>query len=118
MRLNVVLEGAQGLTIDIRSKVADAATSFAASLITGAADGQKNSLLVEADDVIGAAAFLVVMDTTGKTIFKHPVVMVGNFDVDVEHQQRLGHLADDLATKVTVVYFSEAKDALLKALSE
>ena len=31
MRLNVVLEGAEGLTIDVRSKVADAKTSFAAS---------------------------------------------------------------------------------------
>ena len=30
MRLNVVLEGAQGLTVDVRSKVADAAGSFAA----------------------------------------------------------------------------------------
>jgi hypothetical protein len=78
MRLYVVLEGAQGLTIDIRSKVADATSSFAASPITGAANGQKNSLLVEADDAIGAAAFLVVLDTTGKTIFKHPVVIGEN----------------------------------------
>ena len=39
LRLNVVFEGAQGLTIDVRSKVADAATSIAASPVTCAADG-------------------------------------------------------------------------------
>jgi hypothetical protein len=43
LRLNVVLEGAQGLTIDVRRKVADAATSFAARPTTGTADGQKTS---------------------------------------------------------------------------
>lgn len=78
MRLNMVLEGAQGLTIDIRSKVADATSSFITSPITGAADGVKNSLLVDADDVIGVAAFLVVLDATGQTIFKHPVVIGEN----------------------------------------
>jgi hypothetical protein len=78
MRLNVVLEGAQGLTIDVRSKVADAATSFAANPITGAADGQKTSLLVLDDEALGTAAFLVVVDQTGQTIFKHPVVIGEN----------------------------------------
>jgi hypothetical protein len=56
MRLNVVLEGAQGLTVDVRGKVADATTSFAANPITGAADGQKTSLLVADDEALGAAA--------------------------------------------------------------
>ena len=78
MRLNVVLEGAQGLTIDVRSKVADAATSLAASPMTGAADGQKTSLLVADDEALGAAAFLVVVDQNGQPIFKHPVVIGEN----------------------------------------
>ena len=78
MRLNVVLEGAQGLTIDIRGKVADATTSFAASPITGAADGKKTSLLVADDDALGAAAFLVVLDGSGQPVFKHSVVIGEN----------------------------------------
>ena len=78
MRLNVVLEGAQGLTIDVRSKVADAATSFAASPITGAADGKKTSLLVADDEALGAAAFLVVVDQNGQPIFKQPIVIGEN----------------------------------------
>ena len=78
MRLNVVLEGAQGLTIDIRSKVADAATSLAANPMTGAADGQKTSLLVADDEALGAAAFLVVVDQNGQPIFKHPIVIGEN----------------------------------------
>jgi hypothetical protein len=78
MRLNVVLEGAQGLTIDIRGKVADPTTSFAASPITGAADGKKTSLLVPNDDALGAAAFLVVLDGSGQPIFKHSVVIGEN----------------------------------------
>jgi hypothetical protein len=78
LRLNVVLEGAQGLTIDVRSKVADAATSFATSPITGAADGKKTSLLVSDDEALGAAAFLVVVDQNGQPIFKQPIVIGEN----------------------------------------
>lgn len=78
MRLNVVLEGAQGLTVDVRSKVADPKSSFAATPVLGAADGQKTSLLVTDEDSLGAAAFLVVVDQTGQTIFKHPVVIGEN----------------------------------------
>jgi len=78
MRLNVVLDGAQGLTVDIRSKVADATTSFATNPITGAADGQKTSLLVENDEALGAAAFLVVVDQNGQPIFKQPIVIGEN----------------------------------------
>jgi hypothetical protein len=78
MRLNVVLEGAQGLTIDVRGKVADAASSLAAKPMTGEADGQKTSLLVADDEAPGAAAFLVVVDQNGQTIFKHPVVIGEN----------------------------------------
>jgi len=33
-------------------------------------------------------------------------------------RKQLFELPDDLATKVTVVYYADAKDALLKALSE
>jgi hypothetical protein len=78
MRLNIVLEGAQGLTIDVRSKVADAATSFAASPMTGAAAGKKTSLLVADDEALGAAAFLVVVDQNGQPIFKQPIVIGKN----------------------------------------
>jgi hypothetical protein len=78
LRLNVVLEGAQGLTIDLRRKVADAATSFAARPTTGPADGQKTSLLVADDEALGVAAFLVVVDHTGQAIFKHPVIIGEN----------------------------------------
>ena len=78
MRLNMILEGAAGLTVDVRSKVADAATSFAANPITGAADGQKTSLLVEDDEALGAAAFLVVVDQNGQPIFKQPIVIGEN----------------------------------------
>jgi hypothetical protein len=78
MRLNIILEGAAGLAIDLRSKVADAATSFAASPTTAAADGQKTSLLVVDDEALGAAAFLVVVDQNGQPVFKHSVVIGEN----------------------------------------
>lgn len=75
LRLNVVLEGAQGLTVDIRSKIADVGTSFAASQVKGAGDGQKTSILVADDTALGSAAFLIVVDETGQVIFKHPIVI-------------------------------------------
>ncbi len=78
MRLNMILEGVEGLTVDLRSKVADAATSFAANQISGAADGQKTSLLVADDDSLGAAAFLVVVDQNGQPIFKQSIVIGEN----------------------------------------
>jgi hypothetical protein len=78
MRLNVVLEGAHGLTVDVRSKIADAASSLAVSPMTGAANGMKISLLVPDDEALGAGAFLVVIDQNGQSIFKHPVVIGEN----------------------------------------
>jgi len=78
MRLNVVLEGAQGLTVDIRRNVAEAAGSLAVKPVTGAADGIKISLLVADDEALGADAFLVVIDQNGQSIFKHPVVIGEN----------------------------------------
>jgi ATP-dependent Lon protease len=36
----------------------------------------------------------------------------------VSARKQLFELPDELATKVTVVYYADAKDALLKALSE
>ncbi|MDP3030144.1 MAG: BREX-1 system phosphatase PglZ type B [Deltaproteobacteria bacterium] len=78
MRLNTILEGAAGLTVDLRSKVADASTSFAASTMIAAEDGQKTSLLVADDGYLGAAAFLVVIDESGQPIFKHSVVIGEN----------------------------------------
>jgi len=74
----VVLEGAEGLTVDIRGKVADAETSFAATSATAAADGHKTSLLVEDDEAIGTAAFLVVVDLNGQPIFKQSIVIGEN----------------------------------------
>jgi hypothetical protein len=78
MRLNMIWEGAAGLTVDLRSKVADASTSFATSTMTAAEDGQKTSLLVADDEALGAAAFIVVMDDSGQPIFKHSVVIGEN----------------------------------------
>ena len=78
MRLNVILDGAQGLTVDIRGKAADATTSFVASPITAAADGQKTSLLVADDDASGIQAFLVVIDQKGQPMFKQSIVIGGN----------------------------------------
>ena len=78
MRLNVVLEGAQGLTVDVRRNVADAAGSLAARPMTSVADGIKISLLVADDEALGTDAFLVVIDQNGQSIFKHPVVIGEN----------------------------------------
>ncbi len=78
MRLNVVFDGAAGLTVDLRGKVADAATSFAANPVVASADGHRTSLLAPDDDHVGTAAFLVVLDHTGVCIFKHPVVIGEN----------------------------------------
>ena len=78
MWLKVVLEGAEGLIVDIRSKVADAATSFTTSPATGAADGQKTSLLVEDDETLGTAAFLVVEDENSQPIFKQSIIIGEN----------------------------------------
>jgi hypothetical protein len=75
MRLRVVFEGAEGLNVDIRSKVADAETSFLTTPTTAATDGEKTSLLVENDDALGAAAFLVVLDSNGQAIFKQSIVI-------------------------------------------
>jgi len=38
--------------------------------------------------------------------------------IPVSARKQLFDLPDDLATKVTVVYYADAKDALLKALSD
>jgi hypothetical protein len=78
MRLNVVLEGAQGLVVDVRKNVADAASSLAAKPMTGVADGMKTSLLMADDEALGADAFFVVIDQNGQSIFKHSVVIGEN----------------------------------------
>jgi hypothetical protein len=78
MRLRAVFEGAEGLVVDIRSKVADAETSFLTTPTTAAADGEKTSMLVENDEVLGAAAFLVVMDSNGQPVLKQPIVIGEN----------------------------------------
>ncbi len=38
--------------------------------------------------------------------------------IPISARKQLFELPDNLATKVTVVYYADAKDALLKALSE
>lgn len=78
LRLNIVFEGAQGLTVDVRSKAADAATSFTADPATASADGQRTSLLVEDDDAQGKAAFLVVVDRSGQPVYKQGIVIGEN----------------------------------------
>ncbi len=75
LRLNVILEGAEGLTVDLRSKVADASSSFAASPSKAASNGQKTSLLVADDEALGTAAFMVLINAKDDVIYKHPVVI-------------------------------------------
>ena len=75
LRLNVMLEGAEGLTVDLRSKVADADSSFAASPIKAASNGQRTSLLVADDEALGTAAFMVLINAKDDVIYKHPVVI-------------------------------------------
>jgi hypothetical protein len=78
LRLNVALEGAEELTVDIRSKAADATTSFTAKPAVGAPKGKNISLLVADDEAQGKAAFVVVLDREGQPIFKHSVVIGEN----------------------------------------
>lgn len=78
LRLNMFLEGAEGLIVDIRGKVADPATSYALKPVLASADGEKTSLLVEDEDAIGKAAFLVVVDATGQPVFKESIVIGEN----------------------------------------
>jgi hypothetical protein len=78
LRLNMVLEGAHGLMVDVRSKVADAGSSFAASPVSALGDGQKTSILVEDDFAMGSKAFLVVVGEGGQVIFKHEIVIGAN----------------------------------------
>jgi hypothetical protein len=80
MRLHVVFEGAQGLTVDIRSKAADSKTSYAVSPMACTKDGQKISLLVreDKDDAIGQQAFLVIVNQPDNPIFKKSIVIGEN----------------------------------------
>jgi alkylhydroperoxidase family enzyme len=75
LRLNLILEGAQGLTVDVRSKIADAGSSFVTSPAKVAGNGQKTSLLVADNDALGTAAFLVLLDEKGEVIHKRSVVI-------------------------------------------
>jgi hypothetical protein len=75
MRLNVVFEGAEGLKVDVRSKVADEKSTFATSPVFVSADGQKTSILVSDDDALGSAAFLVVLDNSGNSIYKRSLIV-------------------------------------------
>jgi hypothetical protein len=80
LRLRVALQGAyEGTLLDIRTKAADAGTSvFPAGepLKAPGADG-KASLAVEADDLEGTSAVLVVL-RDGQAVAKHPVTIGGD----------------------------------------
>jgi hypothetical protein len=80
LRLRVTLQGATaGTLLDIRTKAADAGTSvFPAGepLKAPGADG-KVSLAVEADDLEGTSAVLVVL-RDGQVVAKHPVTIGGD----------------------------------------
>ena len=73
LRLHVVLDGAEGYSIDIRRKVADASTTIVVTTVVGVGNAQKSSLLVSDDDALGTKAFLVVLDQKGQPVFKHSV---------------------------------------------
>jgi len=72
MRLQVALEGADGLTVAIRRSIADDTTTIARASVT---DSKKASLLVTDDDALGKNAFLVVLDGTGQVLVKQPLVI-------------------------------------------
>ena len=80
LRLRVALQGAYaGTLLDIRTKAADAGTSLfpaGESLKAPGADG-KVSLAVEADDLEGTSAVLVVL-RDGQVVAKHPVTIGGD----------------------------------------
>ena len=78
LRLNVVLHGAEGLTVDIRSKVADAGSSFATSATIALGNGQKTSILVADDGALQKAAFLVLVDESDQVVFKRQIVIGEN----------------------------------------
>lgn len=78
LRLNLILEGAQGLTVDIRGKVADPASSFATSPTKAPANGKKTSLLVADDEAAGTAAFLVLLNENSDVVHKRSIVIGEN----------------------------------------
>lgn len=78
MRLNVILVGAEGLTLDVRAAIEDTSTSLAATPTSASADGLRSSLLIPDDDALGTTAYLVVVDQSGKAVFKHAVVIGQN----------------------------------------
>jgi len=66
------------LRVDIRTKPASAETSLAVNGQAKAVDDQgRTSLVVADDDQLGAAAVVVVLDTAGRAIAKHPVQIGG-----------------------------------------
>ncbi len=77
LRLNVVLVGAAGLTVDLRGKVGDPGTSVAAAPVVASEDGKKTSLLVEDPDLEGTNVFFVVLDASGACIFKDSIIIGG-----------------------------------------
>ncbi|MEQ1762346.1 MAG: BREX-1 system phosphatase PglZ type B [Pyrinomonadaceae bacterium] len=78
LRLNMIFEGADGMTVDLRSKVGDPASSYVISTVQASSDGSRTSLLVEDDGAIGSAAHLVVLDASGQPIFRDTVVIGEN----------------------------------------
>jgi hypothetical protein len=76
MRCKIEVEGnAAGLRVDLRTKLADAASS----LVTAKpieADGTV-SLMVEEDSLLGTAAFLVLVTSAGQVVQKHSTTVGG-----------------------------------------
>lgn len=74
MRLNVRFEGAEGLTLDVRTHIEDPSSSLATPAVI-AADGERTSILIPDDDAVDTSAHLVVLSQAGKVVFQKPVVI-------------------------------------------
>jgi hypothetical protein len=75
LRLSAELLNAKGLAADLRTKAADSNSSVLADEYRNRpvqGDGHL-SLLVERDELIGSAVLLVLSDSNGSVVFKHPL---------------------------------------------
>ena len=72
-----VNESLEGLQLDVRTHAGNAATSEA-STIKSFKDKLKCSVIVEDDDLMGHAMFVVILDKHGNTIGQHETVVGAN----------------------------------------
>jgi hypothetical protein len=76
MRCKIEVEGnAAGLRVDLRTKLADAASSLVTPKPVEV-DGTV-SLMVEDDNVLGTAAFLVLLNAAGQVLEKQSTTVGG-----------------------------------------